>query len=130
MFVPGSVPGTNPSKSLSAVLQSEKPDLIQDPLYTTDPRTRQMLFECRARIRSLQNQSKTYYVSSDLWEDFILQELLSPSSLDAKNLVQEARVRAELGPILGHIGKMATEGLGRVSRGEHEGRRAHFSAWK
>ena len=83
-----------------------------------------MLLEWPARIRSLQNQSKTYFVSSDLWKD--LQELQFPSSLDAKNLVQEAQVPAELGPILGHIGKMATEGLGRASRGENEGRRAHF----
>ena len=30
----------NPSKALSAFLQSKKPDHVQDPLYTTDPRTK------------------------------------------------------------------------------------------
>ena len=138
----------NPSKALSAVLQSKKPDHVQDPLYTTDPRTKADAAQVPgyAAFKSNPNAQRAMAkpewrkantsVSSDFMEGYYKNSRLHHLSTwksELKNLVQEAQVRAESGPISGHVGKIATEGhtSGGVSmRGTELILRSPTSKWK
>lgn len=113
-----------PSKALSAVLQSRKQEHVQDPLYTTDPRTKAdaarvpgyAAFESnpnaqRAMAKPDWRKSHTS-ASSDFVEGYYKNSRLHHLSTwksELKDLVQEALEHAESGPISGHVGKIAAE---------------------
>lgn len=138
----------NPSKALSAFLQSKKPDHVQDPLYTTDPRTKADAARVPgyAAFKSNPNAQRAMAkpewrkantsVSSEFMEGYYKNSRLHHLSTwksELKNLVQEAQARAESGPISGHVGKIATEGhaSGGVSmRGAELILRSPTSKWK
>ena len=144
----GKVSAPDPPKVLSAVLQSKKPDHIQDPLYTTDPRTKADAARVPgyAAFKSNPNAQRAMAkpewrkahtsVSSDFMEGYYKNSRLHHLSTwksELKNLVQEAQVRAESGPISGHVGKIAMEGhsSGGVSmRGAELILRSPTSKWK
>ena len=144
----GTVLAPDPPKALSALLQSKKPENVQDPLYTTDPKTKAdaarvpgyAAFESnpnaqRAMAKPEWRKAHTS-VSSDFMEGYYKNSRLHHLSTwksELKNLVQEAQVRAESGPISGHVGKIATEGhaSGGVSmRGAELILRSPTSKWK
>ena len=136
------------SKSLSSVLQSKKPDHIQDPLYTTDPRTKADAARVPgyAAFKSNPNAQRAMAkpewrkantsVSSDFMEGYYKNSRLHHLSTwksELKNLVQEAQVCAESGPISGHVGKICTEGhtsRGVSMRGAELILRSPTSKWK
>ena len=138
----------NPSKALSAFLQSKKPDHVQDPLYTTDPRTKADAARVPgyAAFKSNPNAQRAMAkpewrrantsVSSEFMEGYYKNSRLHHLSTwksELKNLVQEAQARAESGPISGHVGKIATEAhaSGGVSmRGAELILRSPTSKWK
>ena len=144
----GTVSVPDSSKSLSAVLQSKKPDHVQDPLYTTDPRTKADAARVPgyAAFKSNPNAQRAMAkpewrktntsVSSDFMEGYYKNSRLHHLSTwksELKNLVQEAQVRAESGPISGHVGKIATEGhvsAGVSMRGAELILRSPTSKWK
>ena len=114
-----------PSKTLSTVLQSKKPEIVQDPLYTTDPRTKADAARVpgyaafKSNVNAQRAMAKPEWrkantsVSSDFIEGYYKNSRLHHLSTwksELKNLVQEAQVRAESGPISGHVGKIATDG--------------------
>ena len=144
----GSVSVPDPSKALSAVLRSKKSEHVQDPLYTTDPRTKadaarvpgyaafkSNLNAQRAMAKPEWRKAHTS-VSSDFMDGYYKNSRLHHLSTwksELKNLVQEAQIRAEAGPISGHVGKIATEGhaSGGVSmRGAELILRSPTSKWK
>ena len=144
----GTVSVPDSSKSLSSVLQSKKPDHIQDPLYTTDPRTKEDAARVPgyAAFKSNPNAQRAMAkpewrkantsVSSDFMEGYYKNSRLHHLSTwksELKNLVQEAQVRAESGPISGHVGKIGTEGhasRGVSMRGAELILRSPTSKWK
>ena len=144
----GTVSIPDSSKALSTVLQFKKPDHVQDPLYTTDPRTKADAARVPgyAAFKSNPNAQRAMAkpewrkantsVSSDFMEGYYKNSRLHHLSTwksELKNLVQEAQARAEAGPISGHVGKIATEGhaSGGVSmRGAELNLRSPTSKWK
>ena len=138
----------DPSKVLSAVLLSKRPEDVQDPLYTTDPRTKADAARVPgyAAFKSNPNAQRAMAkpewrnahtsVSSDFMDGYYKNSRLHHLSTwksELKSLVQEAQVRAESGPISGHVGKIATEGhtsRGVSMRGAELILRSPTSKWK
>ena len=114
-----------PFKTPSVVLQHRKQEHVQDPLHTTDPRTKAdaarvpgyAAFESnpnaqRAMAKPEWRKANTS-ASSDFIEGYYKNSRLHHLSTwksELKGLVQEAQERAESGPISGHVGKVAAEG--------------------
>jgi DNA repair protein REV1 len=144
----GTVSAPGPSKALSAVLQSKKPEHVQDPLCTTDPSTNADAARVPgyAAFKSNPNAQRAMAkpewrkahtsVSSDFMDGYYKNSRLHHLSTwksELKSLVQEAQVRAESGPISGHVGKIATEGhtsRGVSMRGAELILRSPTSKWK
>ena len=146
----GAVSAPDPPKSLSVALQSKKSEHVQDPLYTTDPRTKADAARVPgyAAFKSNPNAQRAMTnpewrkahtsVSSDFIEGYYKNSRLHHLSMwksELKNLVREAQERAESGPISGHVGKIAAEGdasnVGGVSmRGAELILRSPTSKWK
>jgi DNA repair protein REV1 len=144
----GRVSVPDPAKALSVVLQSKKPDQVQDPLYTTDPRTKAdaarvpgyAAFKSNANAQRAMAKPEWRKANTSVSSDFIegyyknsRLHHLSTWKSELKDLVQEAQVRAESGPMSGHIGKIDMEGhaSGGVSmRGTELILRSPSSKWK
>jgi DNA repair protein REV1 len=120
----GTTSNPDPPKSLSVVLRSKKSEHVQDPLYTTDPKTKADAARVPgyAAFKSNPNAQRAMAkpewrkahtsVSSDFIEGYYKNSRLHHLSMwksELKNLVQEAQERAESGPISGHVGKIAAE---------------------
>lgn len=112
----------DPSNALAVILQSR--EHVQDPLYTTDPRTKTDAARMPgyAAFKSNPNAQRAMAkpewrkantsVSSDFIEGYYKNSRLhhlSTWKAELKDLVQEAQERSESGPISGHIGKVAAE---------------------
>ena len=120
----GAVLAPDPSKTLSVALQPRKQEHLQDPLYTTDPRTKSdaarvpgyAAFKSnpiaqRAMAKPEWRNTHTS-ASSDFIEGYYKSSRLHHLSTwksELKDLVQKAQERAESGPISGHVGKIASE---------------------
>jgi DNA repair protein REV1 len=143
----GTVSVPDPSKALSAVLQSKRPEhaSVQDPLYTSDPGTKadSARVPGYAAFKSNPNAQRAMAkpewrkahtsVSSDFMDGYYKNSRLHHLSTwksELKSLVQEAQVRAESGPISGHVGKIGHTSRGVSMRGAELILRSPTSKWK